>query len=237
MIVKPLLVPSTIKKLEALTRRLPHNHIKRPQLEKELAQRLAGYRGELSLDYYLMNLPLKKHFIFHDLRLPGNNGFFQLDLLLLTPYYFLILEVKNISGPLLFDQNFHQLIRIQDGVEEGFADPVLQIQRQREQLSQWLEQKHLPQLPIETLIVISSPRTIVHTKSSASIRKFITRSSVLTKNIEHFDSVHLKEVLTNRQLKKLTKYFLQQHTPESINPQIRFALSHTDLLKGVYCPK
>lgn len=37
MIVKPLLVPSTIKKLEALTRRLPHNHIKRPQLEKELA--------------------------------------------------------------------------------------------------------------------------------------------------------------------------------------------------------
>ncbi|MGG1572383.1 nuclease-related domain-containing protein [Fictibacillus sp. NRS-1165] len=85
MIVKPLKIPLIIEKTEALLRRLPQHHPKRPIIEKELASRYKGYRGEQSLDFYLQELPPKNHLIFHDIRLSVLNTEFQMDLLILTP--------------------------------------------------------------------------------------------------------------------------------------------------------
>lgn len=83
---------------------------------------MAGYRGEQSLDYYLGFLT--NYFILHDLRLPDRDHHFQLDTLLISPYFILILEVKNISGTLIFDDHFKQLIRVTPEKEEGFGpDP------------------------------------------------------------------------------------------------------------------
>ncbi|MED2971018.1 nuclease-related domain-containing protein [Fictibacillus sp. B-59209] len=107
MIVKSIQIPLIIKKLEALLRRLPPNHPKRPIIEKELASRFKGYRGEQSLDFYLQEFPSKDHLILHDIRLPALNSQIQMDLLILTPYYLLNLEVKNFSGSLLLTKHIH----------------------------------------------------------------------------------------------------------------------------------
>ncbi len=65
-----------------------------------------------------------------------------------------IIEVKNISGILLFDEKFNQLIRINNkGVEERFPSPINQVWNQKEQLTKWLHKHSVKIPPIETLVV------------------------------------------------------------------------------------
>lgn len=236
MFVKPIKVPLIIKKIEALLRRLPQNHPKRSIIEKELASRYKGYRGEQSLNFHLQQISSKNHLIFHDIRLSASNSEFQMDILIITPHYLLNLEVKNFSGTLVFDDIHKQLIRIYEGKEEGFAYPITQIQRHKKLLTEWLEKNRFPPLPIECLVVISSPRTIIQTKGSSSILKFITRSPLVPEKIDYFDHIYSKEVLNKKHLKRLSTLLISQYPPEAFNPLDYFLLPQSDLLTGVHCP-
>lgn len=103
MIVKKRKVPLAIRKLRALTYRLPPNHPKLPLIMNDLKKREAGYKGECSIDFPLSFLEPKSYFIFHDLRLQDQSRFFQLDTLLISKKFALIIEVKNMAGSLYFD--------------------------------------------------------------------------------------------------------------------------------------
>jgi Nuclease-related domain len=133
------------------------------KIKGDLAKSLAGYRGENAIDYPLSSLPDKKYFIFHDLRLPYKNQFFQIDTLLASTKHFVILEVENIAGTVYFDSDFNQLIRSQDGREEAFADPITQINRQEQLLKSWLTDNKYPPIPITSLVVFSNPTTLIRT--------------------------------------------------------------------------
>lgn len=134
MFVKDFEMPLAIHKLMALEKRLIAGHCMKPEVTSELARRLAGHKGEQSLLYYLQQLPEKEYFIFHNLRLQLRDFYFQIDFLVLTNRFALILETKNIMGTLFFDSGFGQFIRIKDGEENGFQDPLTQARRQQELL-------------------------------------------------------------------------------------------------------
>jgi len=129
LIIKNRLIPIRIRLNEALIRRIPAAHPQRSTIEGDLAKRRAGYRGEQSLDYYLSHLPDKEFTILHDLRLFNGSTYFQIDTLILSPYFALIIEVKNILGTLLFDETFNQFIRTRNEKEEGFPNPLIQAKR------------------------------------------------------------------------------------------------------------
>ncbi len=138
MIMKERGIPLAIQTLEALARRLPLYH---PSYEI-IKSNKAGLRGEQSLDYYLQELDQESFGIFHDIRLTTSNYPFQMDTLILTNHFALIIEVKNISGTLHFDQKFNQLIRVsQDGREKGFPDPFSQVSQQQKRLQDWLNKE------------------------------------------------------------------------------------------------
>ncbi|MED1204551.1 nuclease-related domain-containing protein [Heyndrickxia acidicola] len=125
MVVKERKIPIKIQKIEALLRRIPITHPKRPLMEEELAKSYAGYRGEQSLDYHFKFLPEKNYLILHDLRLNNNeHSYFQVDSLLMSSKFLVIIEAKNISGSIIFDDHFNQLIRTINGKEEAFSDPI-----------------------------------------------------------------------------------------------------------------
>lgn len=238
MIKKERKIPLKIKKLEALLRRLPTTHSKYREIEGELAKSMAGYRGEQSLDYYLSLLPDQDYLIFHDLRLPHKNYFFQLDILILSASFFLIVEVKNISGVLLFDHTFHQLIRNANGTEEVFPDPILQVNRQVSQFATWLEQNKSPLMPIESLVVIANSAAFIKSTSNRSERmRKVIRSTNLQEKIKLFEEVHKSEKLTKKDLRKISSLILKHHTPYNPNILEKFCVLKTDLLKGVHCPK
>ncbi|WP_062232612.1 nuclease-related domain-containing protein [Fictibacillus sp. FJAT-27399] len=229
-------LPIYIQKLEALLRRLPANHPKRPKLEQSFSKQMAGYKGERSLFYYLEHLPHKRYKILHGLRLLEGSYYFQMDFLILSPYFFLILEVKNLSGSLTFDTNYRQLIRTNNDKEEAFSDPLLQVERQKNRLSSWLAARKLPPVPIETLVVVSSPYTLIKNPLIPDLSRSIIHSSSLPSVITTMQTHYAKPAMTDKEINRAGKQLYKNHVHYDPDILAKFQVSPNDVLKGVHCP-
>ncbi|WP_203362848.1 nuclease-related domain-containing protein [Bacillus sp. REN10] len=234
MIVKQRIEPLSLQQLQVLERRLPPHHVKKEAVVDCLTKEAAGYKGEKSLDYPLSLLPPNDYQIFHDLRLFEQMNYFQLDTLIVTRQFLLILEVKNYYGTLIFDSNFHQMTRLADGKEEGFPDPLLQVNRQKEQLKRWLSRHGYEDLPIQTFVVISQPRTII--KASAQVAERIIHSASLPLKIQQLEMKHPFPIIDFQHLSNLSHQLLNSHCPLRTDILKKFHISPSELITGVQCP-
>lgn len=236
MIVKERKIPIYLQQLEALFRRVPADHPKRNAISETLAKHKAGYKGEQAIDYPLSFLPDKEYSILHDIRLFDQGHYFQMDTLLLSSRFILLLEIKNITGTLLFDSEFNQLIRISEQKSEGFPDPILQMKRQERQLQKWLHLYGFSTLPIESFVVISMPRTII--KASSHDQDFsqkVIHSANLPNRIEDLKRMHV-EILSSKDIQELTLQMTTNHSPLHRNILEQYQVTKRELLKGVHCP-
>lgn len=130
MIVKPFEKPKIIKGLEAMKKRLPVHHEKYAKIVDELSMHEAGNFGERHVLSLLSTKPLPENtLILHNVAFTTKVDV-QIDVLLLTPSWCLIIEVKNIKGTLYFKTNPRQLIRINDnGTENILGMPESQIDK------------------------------------------------------------------------------------------------------------
>ena len=237
MIKKDLTIPKRILCDFALLERLPKNHPKRTIVESDFARRLAGYRGEKNLRYFLNFLPEYEYQIFFDLRLSVHNFDFQIDCLLLSRFFSLIIESKNIAGTLIFDSRSEQCTRIYNGNEEGFSNPILQVARHRLLLQKWLKQYKFPPLPIESFVAIAFPTTIIQSKNDdTSIYENVIHSEGAIHKIEKIKSQYKKEYISPKQINSLCKTLLDNHSPPVTNILEKFEIDEKDLIKGVKCP-
>jgi hypothetical protein len=239
LIIKPRGIPLRIEQNAALLRRLVKHHPKRLNIEEDLSKRIAGFRGEQRIDYQLKLLPQEDYDLFFDLRLTDHIAFFQLDTLIVSPYFCAILEVKNISGTLQFDSQFQQMIRIYDEKEERFPNPVLQVKRQQLQFERWLALHQLPPVPIEYAAVISNSSTIL--KSSSNSRFYDEKRMILDEGIldqiGKWSKMYKKRMLSLDNLNRLKKLLLKHHSPYQVNILTLYNIDSKDILRGVICPK
>lgn len=238
MIVKQIEKPVTLLKTEALLRRLPIRDPARPEIEQELVKGLAGYKGERALAYYLNFLPQKNCLIFHNLRLPSGNYHFQIDFLILTTTFTLIIECKNFYGTLFFDDAFKQLIRNANNLEECFPDPISQAKWHRIQLTAWLKKHHFPSHPIDYLVVFSNPSTILKTDANnKEAREHIIHSQIFIERYTHLAERYQQYHLDDKMLRKLSKTLMKSHVPEVRDVLKKYGISKSDLITGVRCPE
>ena len=85
MFDKNLTKPIPLLQAEALEGRLRSDHEKMPEIKNNIKILKSGYNGEKEINYQLGQIPQHKYHIFHDLRLPKGEAFFQIDVLLLSP--------------------------------------------------------------------------------------------------------------------------------------------------------
>ncbi|CAG9612445.1 hypothetical protein BACCIP111899_01622 [Bacillus rhizoplanae] len=238
MIVKERKIPIYLRQLEALLRRVPVDHPKRNAIFETFAKHKAGYKGEQAIDYPLSFLPDKEYSILHDIRLFDQDHYFQIDTLILSSRFILLLEIKNITGTLLFDSEFNQLIRISEQKSEGFPDPILQIKRHEKQLQKWLNLHGFSTLPIESLVVISTPRTIINTSShDQDFSQKVIHSANLPNKIEDLERMHEINILSAKEIQELTIQIMIDHSPLHRNILEQYKVTKHELLKGVQCPK
>ncbi|MFL0364402.1 nuclease-related domain-containing protein [Pseudobacillus sp. 179-B 2D1 NHS] len=160
--------------------------------------------------------------------------FFQIYTLLLAPGYLLIMEMKNIAGTIVFEEQFQQMIRIMEGKEERFLNPVLQTARQRVLLQEWFAQYKQPSLKIHTITVFTNKKAIIKSfKHNLQVIQLGQLPSFLSSLDEKFAS----KTLTNRDQRTLSSFFVQQHVPLEIDILQRFQLKEEDLIKGISCPQ
>lgn len=147
--------------LIAAQNRLPAGHQILPVLAAKQASLEAGIGGEerVAEIFRKHSIPFDNH-IFHDLS-PSADENFQMDSFMLTPWYGNVLEVKNIAGTLEFKDNPPQLIRTRDdGTRDGFESPVVQLERNRECLTDWLRSRNI-HLPVHGAVVLAYPKQMI----------------------------------------------------------------------------
>ena len=236
LIVKKRKVPLDIRKLRTLTYRLPPNHPKVPLIMNDLKKRHAGYKAECSLDFPLTFLEPKSYFIFHDLRLQDQSRFFQLDTLLISKKFALIIEVKNMAGSLYFDPHFNQLIRTIEGKETAFPDPIMQVSRQESQLTNWFLKNSFPSLPILSLIVISNPQTIIRTApENHKLHYKVIHRDALPAKINQMEHSITEPSFSEKHLKKAVRVMNKHHIDADFSTLERYNLTEKDLIQGVIC--
>ncbi|MGM7700913.1 nuclease-related domain-containing protein [Pseudalkalibacillus sp. Hm43] len=230
----------TREKLEALLRRIELNHPARMEIESYLRSIKSGDWGERSLDYYTSFLNMKDYVICQGLRLLSSNNYhFQIDTLLLHSNFILILEVKNMAGTLKFDTRYNQLIQEVGDREEVYKDPIQQVNHQHYQFSRWLEDFRFPaNIPIHSYVIVANDRAKIVPKNNEEILSHkVLRTTKLLDCIHKHQSTHKKEILSTKQLKKITKLFIKHHKPANPDLLKKYNIRKQDLLTGVHCPQ
>ncbi len=237
MILKERLIPLNIKKLEALLRRLPNNHMQRKRIEQDLNKYNAGFQGEKSLDYHISFFNGDQYLIIHDVRLVDNEKrYFQIDTIILSTRMIMILEVKNIAGTLYFDNTFKQLIRILDDKEEAFNNPILQVERQKLRLQSWLAQYKYEKCSIIPLVVLSNSKTIIKASSNhKEIAKKVIHSELLYKIIKDLELIYQKEIYSQKEIMKIAKFIIKENKFFNQDILEKYNIEDNEILTGVIC--
>ncbi len=240
MIKKARCVPLRVHILRAMKRRIRPNHEKYQDFLNELGRKEAGIYGEQSIDYYLKLLPEteRPYYIFHGLRLPFRDTFFQIDTLILFSNFFLVLEVKYFKGTLYFDPKNYQLLQEVEGNPlKVYQDPILQASNQCFKLNSWLRTKQFPEFPCEKLIVLTNPKVITKVLSSpGEADRYVIKSPALSTKVNTLLKRHSSEPLDKKLIKKLVKQLLKEHTLDNSSPIPQYGVLPADIITGVLCP-
>ncbi|WP_409275996.1 nuclease-related domain-containing protein [Neobacillus sp. SCS-31] len=238
MIALERAIPLIILMLEALLRRLPGGHPKRKDIEESLRTQKAGYNGEKSVDHYLNFLDQEKFMIFKGLRLNNNGFFFQIDTLLITPFFALILESKNWAGEIHFEKNFCQVFQEKDGKTATYTNPISQAKLQTRNLREWFKKQNFPDIPIEFLVVMSNNSSKLKADPGYyEVFQKVILAIRLIEKVSEIEKGYKQLVLEAKPLKKLKKAILLQHTPHRPDVLKNFTISTTEILPGILCPK
>ena len=226
--------PLRLLQEEALAGRISKTHPLLPKILNSIGARKGGYRGEQDIDYHLTFLPQNKYTILRGLRLIDQFPF-QIDTVLLSTQLIFAIETKNISGTLFFDKNSNQMIRKINDVEEGFPNPLLQVQRQTHQLKNWLLQHKFPPIPIEYLVTISQPKTILKSNQPQIFNKIFHTDHVVDKIIS-IEKGYPSHIVDEKGIRKISKMLIKEDTSSSNNILASWGISPQEIITGVACP-
>lgn len=238
MFIKPCNKSIGIQALEALHRRIPELHPKKKYVEEDVRKSLAGFKGEMEVNRHLVRLNIPEYRAFHGLRLSEVYGeHFQMDFLLISPSFFLIIEVKNYAGEIILERDYPQLIQIKNGVTTAFKDPIIQVIRQKNLLAEWLYLNEFPDIPIEYLVVMANQHAIIKASPQHfSIFDVLINSDYLSLKIEKLQQKYQTETFNQNQLLKLYNLLLTSDSPLHTNILQKYSIKQNELLNGVHCP-
>ncbi|GAA0313920.1 nuclease-related domain-containing protein [Bacillus carboniphilus] len=219
---------------KALLTLIPKNHEKYKEIEVNYKKNNAGYKGELELDYHLNFIP-NHYYIIPGVRLLNDvKQYFQVDTLIISSKFAIIIESKSMYGELHFDSISGQVTRKSEYFTGGIPNPILQAQRQKVQFQQWFNNHFQKEIPCYHLVSIRSPETILHGPSS--IFKYVYHAEQIPNKIDALSVNHTKEIVTPYIRKKLLSLIKEQHTPAPFDAMEFYNLQKSDLMNGITCP-
>ncbi|MHA6250676.1 nuclease-related domain-containing protein [Oceanobacillus sp. CAU 1775] len=235
MIIKPLKPTHELLQIEALDKRLSPHHILKEEISLKARNLRAGYNGERALQFPLSFLPEDDFLIFHHLRLPDKQGFFQIDTLLLSTNYILIIEVKNIRDTITFD-DMGQTFREEHDVIQGFSNPVDQVNLQHLRLLRWLKKLKLPPIPIEKIVTYTNPTTFLKNLTKKDdLPKVVMHKEKILDKINEISNMHQEKRVSDDELLKLAYQLILEHTEAKFDVFKKYGIRKDEIIKGVAC--
>lgn len=234
MILKERRPPIEITQLEAVIPRLSKVHIMK-RIEKELSNSRKGYAGEQKVDRYTSLL--KNDFtILQDVYLYNNGTSFQIDTLIIGPRGIFVIEIKDLSGTLLFNLITNQFIRIYHNKEESFRNPIIQATTNKLQLTEWLSNRNIKDIPIYSLVAIADPSTIIKvTPEDRDISNIVMHGEYIPHQIIQIDNRLAGR--SSQSHPKIGKLILQECKAFDLDLTKEYGIIPESILGGVVCPR
>ncbi|WKA50662.1 nuclease-related domain-containing protein [Planococcus liqunii] len=219
--------------LERLASRLPDGHSQLKFIQSEWHRAASGQRGETHLALRFKEFHLDEAFhILWDVNLKLGDWPVQMDGLLLTERCAIIIESKNISGKIHFDDNTGEFYRFdEDDVKTVLEDPRVQLNKHIRFLAAWFKARKIT-LPIRGLIVFTAKKCeFIAKPADAPICKTYQLPETLLKI---WTASPPKE--PDVKLLKIKKTLLSNQTPFRQTPLCkRYFIDPSELKPGVYC--
>ncbi|SFE10197.1 Nuclease-related domain-containing protein [Lentibacillus persicus] len=221
---------------EALFRRILEKYRLHEAIVSEYKRVKAGYDGEKNVDYKLSTYPDKDFFIIQGIRLKNPPFPFQIDTLILTTKALYILEIKNQKGTFAYDSEQQQMTQTVDGEVRSFKDPILQAEAQKDHLRGWLARHGIFNMPIETLVVIAYPTTIIkNVRDEPDVYQKIIHNESLHENLDRRHRCYTRDILSFTQLKKICQTLLDEDIPLRTDILAQHGISAQHLIRGIPC--
>jgi hypothetical protein len=237
MIVNKRKIPIRIIVNDIVVSRLQKGHPKIQSIKSDTKKYYAGYKGEKNLDYFLNLEKSNAFYNLQDIRLELDHKFFQMDSVVLSPYFILDLEVKNLAGVLKYDSLNRQMLQFYDGkLLKKYPDPILQSQQHLLQFKYWLHQFNYKVPPIENLVVMANPDVLIDFDCKNESTEKIIYPYVALEKILKYQQIYKSPILTPNEIKTLSKLMIEKHTPEEYKILKKFGLIINEILPGVRCP-
>lgn len=229
MILKQRSEPPEIRQLESLLQRVPSVHPLSTHWTEQLRRMTAGFHGELRVDSLFYEIPIDcPHYFIQDLFIQKPKSSHQIDTVLVTSRFLLLLEIKSISGELNFDPQLRQFSRTnRDGSVDGMRNPDDQLRRHEKWVQQFLESQKVS-LPVIGAIVFTYPSSIVQSRPK---NRIIIQSSGLPFLVDQILAKYPVEILTSRKTRQLAVKLLEMHSERALR-DVDVAV---ELRKGVLC--
>jgi hypothetical protein len=233
MIMKKRGIDHYLEGLQALYKRLPESHPQKVLIDKKIGMKTAGIRGESKLVKVFENYTfLDEIYILHDLSF-YSTGLAQIDCLILTPNFAMILEVKNIAGEMSFLAGTGQISRVlETGQIDHFESPMVQIDRNSDLLFDLFRLKDI-HMPILGAVVLSNSTQKVNVQPNQYPVLFLGEiPSFIKRQIKNHT------VIESNQAKKIAEMLVEEHQPFNPFPICnRWNVDTACLKKGVFCTK
>lgn len=224
---------SQVEALSLLLARLSPQHPQRQFLEQQLSWATAGKRGEERIKRKFNEFYMEEDFrVLWDVNLTIGTWAVQMDGLLLTKHCAIIIESKNISGQLHFDEKTAEFSRVNLAGERTVMDnPKIQLNKHIRFLTQFFKLKKIS-LPVTGLIVFTSKDCEFTSKpQGVSVCKTYQMIEYLLRILQAF-SLEAE----NCNLPKVQKLILNNQTPYRQPPLCTYYfIDPKDLQTGVYC--
>ncbi|MGN7385550.1 nuclease-related domain-containing protein [Sporosarcina sp. SAFN-015] len=225
--------PEELSQLERLLIRLPSNHPQHETISKKYNQVKAGYIGETYVDRVLNEIAFPQGtVILKDITLEINPDFLiQIDTLIISPTIAFLLEIKNFTGTVHFDEISGKTIKIApNGTVDKYDCAIHQVDRAATGLTEWLKQHNID-IPIEPILVMANNKTEIPEFPQSVTLKFAKQ---LPRYIRNFITDNPQ--LNTSQIYQIAKTInLNRRKWWNEMPCKRFKISPNDLKRGVLC--
>lgn len=148
---------------KCLLRRLPKTHEQYSTFEEEFSRLDAGIAGEQRVAREITDIPYQYIWLKNYQCISPQNTTHQIDFILLSPHFAVVLEVKNITGNLCYHPESKEFYRVRtDGQLDYFRSPFDQAIRHQQLLEQLFEMWNTP-LPVTYAVVNTNTNSRIGT--------------------------------------------------------------------------
>ncbi|MBU3135340.1 NERD domain-containing protein [Clostridium gasigenes] len=209
---------------------------KKKIIARDIAFLKAGISGEKNVYYELKNsfIPM---ICLHDIRIEDGDYAAQLDFVVITHKYIMILETKKLNGDILINEcgDFIRSIKnnYSKGIKkEGIYSPIAQNDRHVRILKEILMKNgKIRNTPIISGVVIANPKSIVNkTKASKKIKDEIFRYDQLTEILNEKLKVHKDSEMLERRMKEVADFLIINNKNIHIDYNKKYSLTEEDFI-------